>query len=85
MDVLVRITKYILGCYHHFTVCGTSFHSDNFYITTLHICSQKTAFWCFYGRNAVPPCILVAFYNNNNIIFISILYRYTCINLINIV
>ena len=59
MDVLVRITKYILGCYRHFTVYGTSFHSDNFYITTLHICSQKTAFWCFYGRNAVPPCILV--------------------------
>ena len=45
MDAFVLITKYSLGC---------SFHSDNFYITTLHICSQQTAFWCFYGRNAVP-------------------------------
>ena len=29
---------------------------DNFYKTTLHICSQETAFCCFYGRIAVPPC-----------------------------
>ena len=48
------MTKYFLGCYHHFTV--TSFHSDDFYITTLHICSKETAFCFFYGRNAVPPC-----------------------------
>ena len=43
MYVFVLIIKYILGCYHHFTVGGTS-PSDNFYITTLHICSQETAF-----------------------------------------
>ena len=55
MVVLVLITKYILWCYYHFTVWGTSFHSDNFYKTTLHICSQETSFCCFYGRIAVPP------------------------------
>ena len=54
MGVFVLITKYILGCCYHFTVGGTSFHSDNFYKTTLYICSQETAFLCFYGRNAVP-------------------------------
>ena len=59
MGVFVLISKYILWCCYHFTVWGTSFHFDNFYKTTLHICSQETAFCCFYGRIAVPPCICV--------------------------
>ena len=33
-----------------FTIGGTYFHSDNFYQTTLPICSQETAFWCFMGE-----------------------------------
>ena len=28
------------------------FYSDNFYKIMLHICSQETAFCCFYGQNA---------------------------------
>ena len=58
MGVFVLITKYILWCYYHFIVWGTSVHSDNLYKTTLHICSQETAFCCFYGRIAAPPPVV---------------------------
>ena len=46
---------YILGCYTIIYSLRNLFHSENFYKIALHICSQETAFWCFYGRYAAPP------------------------------
>ena len=75
MGVVVLITKHSLGCCHHFTVWGTSFHSDNFYITTLHICSQETAFLVFLWAKCCLSCTHLTEVPNNHTLLLTSLYQ----------